>query len=115
MTFLSTASEKMFLIMEKNQKQYEKNIGTLRYNAVKRNMDYLSEQYRDMDDGSGENTADVSDDPLYQYYERISEQLEVEMEALQTDIDTLKEQITSMANTIKDGIKSSCGLTLSGS
>ena len=113
MTFLSTASEKMFLIMEKNQKQYEKNIGTLRYNAIKRNMDYLSEQYRDLDNGE-ENAMDVSDDPLYQYYERLSEQLEVEMEALQTDIDTLKEQITSMSNTIKDGIKSSCGLTLSG-
>ena len=110
MTFLASASEKMFLLMQQNQKAYELNCVNLRFNSAQRNMNYIEEQYRDVED------YDVAEDnDYYIYLETLSEQLEEQKEALDDEIELLKNQVSSLASIVKDGIKNSCGLTLSGS
>ena len=112
MTFLSTASEKMYLIMQRNHKQYEQNILTLRYNIAKDRVDALQNEYRDLNASGVE--AEIEDDAEYQMLQRYSEELQAEQESLSQCIATLDQQINAEQSIIKDSIKGSCGLTLSG-
>lgn len=116
MTFLSSASEKSFLIMQRNHKKYEKNIMTLRFNMIKRNIEYVENQYYNMNsmNGTDEDALQVDDDPYYRSLQQMSDQIETQMEDLDVEIETFNAQIESFTKEISNGIKSSCGLSLNG-
>ncbi len=114
MTFLSTASEKMYLIMQRNHKQYEKNILVLRYNIAKDQVDAIEDYYRDLNSSGSGTQYDIEDNDEYQMLQRYSEQLDAERESLEQSVNTLEQQITSLQSLMKENIKGSCGLTLNG-
>ena len=99
--------------MQRTRKNYEKNIITNRYNSLKRKMQKIAEQYRNTYDADDE-AHKVEDDPTYIALNHQQEQLEPEKVMLDADVQELDAQINSLNNIIKDGIKSSCVLTLSG-
>ena len=113
MTFLSAYSEKTYLTMQRTRKNYEKTIISNRYNSIKRKMEGIAKRYSAINAGD-DNAPKVQDDPEYIALERQAEQMEPEKVMLEEDVKELEAQINSLTNIIKEGVKSSCGLTLTG-
>ena len=96
--------------MQKNQKSYEKDIAGVRLSAILRNVSNRTQQLHT----NGVDANDIANDPDLKILTLEQQQIETEVQALQNFVDIYTQQINSLNNDIKDGIKSSCGLSLSG-
>lgn len=110
MTFLSEVCSKSLLTLQLNHVQYQNQILTFRITTTTREMSALQTQYSLADD----DTLDIEKDPYYQYLQQQSENYELQKEDLENQISLLESAASSFDTLIKNGIKNSCGLTLSG-
>ena len=109
MTFLASACSKTLLKLQKSELEYQKQIIMQRSNAVLREIEYVESQYNsDSDEG------DLEDDQYYQDLRRMSETYELMNSGYEDQIALLEQEINALNSLTQNGIKSSCGLTLSG-
>ena len=110
MTFLASACSKTLLKLQKSEIEYKKQIITQRTNAVLRDMEYVESQYN----SDGADSGDLEDDQYYQDLRRMSETYELMNSGYEDQIALLEQEINALNSLTQNGIKSSCGLTLSG-
>ena len=110
MTFLAEVCTKTLLKMQMQHISFENQIIGLRINTVSKQMQAIMDEYQIGDDSS----TDYENDPYYRDLQRWSELFENQQEANNNQIELINAEINSLDNLIKNGIKSSCGLTLSG-
>lgn len=111
MTFLASACSKTLLKLQKSHFEYQKQIIMARINAVSREIDYVAAQYNSADSSQA---GQLEKDPYYLELKRQSETYETQSSTYDDEISLLNEEITALDNLTKNGIKSSCSLTLSG-
>ena len=109
MTFLAIDSQKSLFTLQKNQLQFEQTLVMNQANWVSKEMGYLSEQY-DSEESSGE----LEDDPYYITLQQQEEYLTTRQDTLDTQINLLDNEISSMKQLVTNNIKNSCDLNLIG-
>lgn len=109
MTFLAVDSQKSLFTLQKNQLEFERTLVMNQANWITKKMGYLSQQY-DKEDTN----ASLEDDPYYIQLQQQEEYLTTRQDALDTQINLLDNEISSMKQIVTNNIKSSCGLNLIG-
>lgn len=110
MTFLAQAASKSLLKLQRSQLQYQNTIMDSRIRAVSREMGDMEAQ----NNVSDESSTDIENDPYYKSLQQMSEQYEMIKENYSNQVSLLDQQISDLENLLKNGIKSSCGFTVSG-
>ncbi len=108
MTFLASACSKTLLKLQKSHVEYQKQIIMQRINAVTRDMQYVEAQY------NSDTNGDLEDNQYYQELRQWSETYETMSSGYDDQISILDQEINALNTLTQNGIKSSCGLTLSG-
>lgn len=108
MTFLASACSKTLLKLQKSQIEYQKQIIMQRINAVTRDMQYVEAQY------NSDTKGDLEDNQYYKELRQWSETYETMNSGYEDQIAVLEQEINALNSLTQNGIKSSCGLTLSG-
>ncbi|MBR6098253.1 hypothetical protein IKP85_00740 [bacterium] len=108
MTFLASACSKTLLKLQKSQIEYQKQIIMFRINTVGKEVDAIEAQY------DSDSEGDLEDNLYYQQLRRMSETLETQNSGFEDQISLLDQEINALNTLTTNGIKSSCGLTLSG-
>lgn len=109
MTFLAIDSQKSLFTLQKNQLQFEQTLVMNQANWVSKEMGYVSQQY-DEEGSSGE----LEDDPYYITLQQQEEYLTTRQDTLDTQINLLDNEISSMKQLVTNNIKNSCALNLIG-
>lgn len=110
MTFLAQSSSKTLLKLQASHLAYEDTIMDSRLRAVSREISNIEAQ----DAASEETSSSLDSDPYYAYLQRESEKFEMLKENIEEQIELLNTQISSLETIIKNGMKNSCGFTISG-
>lgn len=106
MSFLAMASQKSLFTLQKSQLEYEYTILMSRTNCIQSQM-------ADYADAAGDD-ADLDEDPFYISLEKTSEYLQTQADSVQSQIDTMKQEIQSLGTMVTNGIKDTCTLSLVG-
>ncbi len=105
MSFLAVDSQKCLLILQRNQVQYEQTLVMNQANIVSREMGYYT----------SDDTIDLDNDPYYIQLQQKEEYLESRQDSLESQIQLLDNEISSLKTMVNNNIKNSCGLNLIGS
>lgn len=108
MTFLAVDSQKSLFTLQKNQLEFERTLVMNQANWVTKEMGFLS-QNADQD-----SNYSLEDDPYYIQLQQQEASLTTRQDALDTQINLLDNEISSMKQIVTNNIKSSCGLNLIG-
>ncbi len=110
MSFLAVDAQKSLFTLQRNQLQYEQTCIMQEANALTRYMsDYANSMEADNED------YNMDEDPEYQAMQRDEEYLETQQDSLDTQIQLLDNEISSLKTMVNNNIKNSCGLNLIGS
>ena len=91
MTFLAVDSQKSLFTLQKNQLEFERTLVMNQANWITKEMGYLSQQY-DKEDTN----ASLEDDPYYIQLQQQEEYLTTRQDALDTQINLLDNEISSI-------------------
>ncbi len=107
MSFLAVDAQKSLFILQRNQLQYEQTLVMNEANWVSKEMGYYANE---MDED-----ADLDNDPYYVGLQQTEEYLESRQDTLDSQIQLLDNEISSLKTLVNNNIKNSCGLNLIGS
>lgn len=109
MTFLAIDAQKNLFTLQKSQLQFEQTLVMSRTNYITKQMGYIVQQLNDSD-------SDVSpeDDPTYVALQQQESFLETRQDSLDSQIQLIENEISSLKNLVNSNIKSSCSLNLIG-
>ena len=107
MSFLAVDAQKQLFILQRNQLQYEQTLVMNEANWVSKEMGYYANEL-------GED-ADLDNDPYYIELQQTEEYLESIQDTLDSQIQLLDNEISSLKTLVNNNIKNSCGLNLIGS
>jgi len=117
MAFLALGAQKSVLTLQKNflQLQYI-SISNQNQYAMSQ-MTAIEREYAEINNankqaGNTSNLADYTEDINYMYYEDLSDQLETEKDAIDSQMTALESEISSLKTLVNNNIKSSCTLNL---
>lgn len=105
MAFLALTCQKSLLTLQKNFLQFQQ-IGL-------QNQIQVAESQMSAIQSSYGSEGDYSEDADYIYYEQLDEQLGSEKDLLESQINEIDAQISSMKTLVTNNIKSSCTLNIS--
>lgn len=109
MAFLAIDSQRNLFTLQKNQLQFEQMLVQNQVNWLQKEMAYVEQQY------SGDETdASVDEDPYYMELQNQEEYLTLRTQQIETQVNTLNDEISSAKTQVQNNIKSSCGLNLIG-
>lgn len=106
MSFLAMASQKSLFTLQKSQLEYEYTILMSRTNCI-------TSQMADYADSMGDD-ADLDEDLFYIQLENTSEYLQTQADSVKNQIDVMNEEINSLKTMVTNGIKNTCALNLIG-
>ena len=113
MSFLAIDAQKAYFTLQRNQLQFEMTVVMQTALQNQKAMDAIKAQK--VDDGNGGQTAyDYENDPDYIAYEQMDEMLETEKDSLDSQIQLLDSEISSLKTMVNNNIKNSCTLNLIG-
>lgn len=110
MTFLAQSASKTLLKLQQNHLRFELTIMNSRFNAKNReisNMEFL-------DSSSDDTSSNLENDPYYRQLQKEAERFQMQRDDITDQIEVLEKEISDMKNMVTNGIKSSCGFTISG-
>ena len=102
MSFLAIDAQKAYFTLQRNQLQFEMTVV----------MQTALQNQKAMDAMKGE--ENYEDDPNYIAYEEMDELLETEKDSLDSQIQLLDSEISSLKTMVNNNIKNSCTLNLIG-
>ena len=108
MSFLAVDSQKNLFILQRNQLQFEQTLVMQQANWASR------EVARYANERQGEEDYDLDQDPVYIELQQTEEYLESRQDALDSQIQLLDNEISSLKTMVNNNIKNSCGLNLIG-
>lgn len=109
MSFLAVDSQRNLFTLQRNQLQFEQTLIQNQVNWLQKEMAYVQSQYDDAD-----TDASIDDDPYYIQLQKQEEYLTTRTQSIETQVNTLNEEISSAKTQVQNNIKSSCGLNLIG-
>ena len=109
MAFLAIDSQRNLFTIQRNQLQFEQTLVQNQVNWLQKEMGYLQQEYNEMEDGPS-----IDEDPYYLELQKQEEYLTTRTQAIETQVNTLNEEISSSKQIVQNNIKSSCGLNLMG-
>ena len=109
MTFLAIDAQRNLFTLQRNQLQFEQTLVQSQVNWLQKEMAYVSQQFN-------ENNPDatIDDDPYYLQLQKQEEYLTTRTQSIETQVNTLNEEISSSKQVVQNNIESSCGLNLIG-
>ena len=107
MSFLAVDSQKQLFILQRNQLQFEQTLVMNEANWVTKEMGYYANDAGD--------DADLDNDSYYIGLQATEEYLESRQDTLDSQIQLLDNEISSLKTLVNNNIKNSCGLILIGS
>lgn len=108
MSFLAVDAQKSLFILQRNQLQYEQTLVMSAANYVTQQMSYIAEAVE-------EEEGDLDSDPQYVALQKEEQYLESRQDSLDSQIQLLDNEISSLKTLVNNNIKNSCGLNLIGS
>ncbi len=109
MTFLAVDSQRNLFTLQRNQLQFEQTLVQSQVNWLQKEMGYVQQQFNQNNpDGT------IDEDPYYLQLQKQEEYLTTRTQAIETQVNTLNEEISSSKQIVQNNIKSSCGLNLIG-
>ncbi len=109
MSFLALDAQKSLFILQRNQLQFEQ---TLVMNTAKRISDEMTAWADTQEEADPDWEAD--DDPYYIGLQQSQEYLESKQDTLDSQIQLLDNEISSVKTLVNNNIKNTCGLNLIG-
>ena len=106
MSFLAIDAQRNYFTLQKNQLQFEL---TVVMQTALQNEKAMAARKQEL----GED-ADIDSDPLYLEYEQMDEILQTEKDSLDSQIQLLDSEISSLKTIVNNNIKNSCSLNLIG-
>ena len=106
MSFLAVDAQKSLFILQRNQLQYEQTLVMNEANWISKEMGYYANEMEDQD---------LDNDPNYIQLQQTEEYLESRQDTLDSQIQLLDNEISSLKTMVNNNIKNSCGLNLIGS
>ena len=110
MAFLAIDSQRNLFTLQKSQLEFEQMLLMNQVNWLQKEMAYVQGVY-DQEENSD---ASIDEDPYYMALQDQEEYLTSRTEALESQVNTLNEEISSAKQQVQNNIKSSCGLNLIG-
>lgn len=102
MSFLALSSQKGFLILQKNQLQFQQT-------CIGREVLEIAQEMQDYLDAGGS-----EEDHDYVEFSQLDEQYESQQDALEAQLQLIDSQLSSMKQLVNNNIQSSCKLNLVG-
>lgn len=109
MSFLAVDAQKSLFTLQRNQLQFEQTLIMNQANWTSKEMARYADDMQDQD-----NNYDLDDDPYYVSLQKTEEYLESRQDSLDSQIQLLDNEISSMKTMVNNNIKNSCGLNLIG-
>lgn len=106
MSFLAVDAQKSLFILQRNQLQYEQTLVMNEANWISKEMGYYANEMEDQG---------LDNDPYYIQLQQTEEYLESRQDTLDSQIQLLDNEISSLKTMVNNNIKNSCGLNLIGS
>jgi len=106
MSFLAVDAQKNLFTLQRNQLQFEQTLVMNEANWISKEIQYYANEQVD-----GYN---LDDDPYYIGLQEAEERLESEQDSLDTQIQLLDNEISSLKTMVNNNIKNSCALNLIG-
>lgn len=106
MSFLAVDAQKSLFILQRNQLQYEQTLVMSEANWTSKEMANYAQSLGD--------EATLDEDPQYIALQALEEQLESRQDSLDSQIQLLDNEISSLKTMVNNNIKNSCGLNLIG-
>ena len=109
MAFLAIDSQRNLFTIQRNQLQFEQTLVQNQVNWLQKEMAYVQQTFeQDNPD------AAIDEDPYYTQLQKQEEMLTTRTQSIETQVNTLNEEISSSKQIVQNNIKSSCGLNLIG-
>lgn len=109
MAFLAIDSQRNLFTIQRNQLQFEQTLVQNQVNWLQKEMAYVQQKFeQDNPD------AAIDEDPSYIQLQKQEEMLTTRTQSIETQVNTLNEEISSSKQIVQNNIKSSCGLNLIG-
>lgn len=109
MSFLAVDAQKSLFTLQRNQLQFEQTLIMNQANWTSKEMGHYADEMQDQDSG-----YDLDSDPYYVSLQKTEEYLESRQDSLDSQIQLLDNEISSMKTMVNNNIKNSCGLNLIG-
>lgn len=106
MSFLAVDAQKSLFTLQRNQLQFEQTLVMNQANWTSKEMAQYSKDVGD--------DADLDSDPYYIQLQQTEEILESRQDALDSQIQLIDNEISSLKQLVNNNIKNSCGLNLIG-
>lgn len=106
MSFLAMASQKSLFTLQRSQLQYEETILMSRTNCIEKQMASYAQSLGD--------DADLDEDPFYLSLEKTQEYLQTQVDSIKDQISNMDEEINALKTMVNNGIKNTCSLNLLG-
>ena len=109
MSFLAIDAQKAYFTLQRNQLQFEMTVVVQNALQNQKAMDALKQER-----GPNDEQIDYENDPDYIAYEQLDEILETQKDSLDSQIQLLDAEISSLKTMVNNSIKNSCTLNLIG-
>lgn len=109
MAFLAIDSQRNLFTLQRNQLQFEQTLVQSQVNWLQKEMAYIQSTFEEENPD-----ASIDEDPYYLQLQKQEEYLTTRTQAIETQVNTLNEEISSSKQVVQNNIKSSCGLNLIG-
>lgn len=107
MSFLALASQKSLMTLQMSFLQLQYNSISNQIQAANSHMTEIKKRGKEAN-----SDYDESNDNEYLYYEQLDEELQTEKDSIDTQLEALKNEVSSLKTMVNNNIKSSCTLNL---
>lgn len=106
MAFIALGIEKLSLIQQKSEMEYELMVAA-------DNLNYVTDEIKDVEKAYGDDTDGLDNDQDYQDLKDYEEEYTLEKESLNSQLEELNGEIKSFGEAVDNNIKNDCKLSIS--